>query len=132
MIEKLIEHRVELALQHTFRLELGNPKTGTSISQDERKRLLTAGFKDLVAGMGVERFIETPVELLDQFVVMSVLKNHDTAGLLRSLVNSFVIAYAIPETADRAFGLLEQTEALRAEVAQLRAAARKQSDQKLH
>ena len=62
----------------------------------------------------MERFLETPVERLDQFAVMSVVKNHDTAGLLRSLLNSFMIAYGCPETADRAFAALLELEALRA------------------
>ena len=60
------------------------------------------------------------MELLDQFAVMSVVKDDDTAGLLRSLINSFVIAYSTPETSDRAFLALTQLEDLRAEVAKAR------------
>jgi len=79
-------------------------------------------FAEIIKGMGADRFSETPVELLDQFAVMSVIKNHDTGGLLRSLVNSFLIAYSTPETADRAYLALMQLEALRVEVGEARKA----------
>lgn len=115
--EVLIRQRVEVALANRFRCELASPATGQPLTQEERRRTLTILFTELAKGMGLERFLETPVERLDQFVVMSVVKNHDTAGLLRSLLNSFMIAYSCPETADRAFAALLELEALRAEVA---------------
>lgn len=117
MIETLIAQRVELALQHQFRLALASPTTGQPMTIEERRDFLGRAFAEIARGMGVDRFLETPAERLDQFAVMSVKKNHDTAGLLRSLVNSFMIAYACPETADRAFDALVQIEGLRAEVA---------------
>lgn len=40
--------------------------------------------------------------------------------MLRSLLNSFMIAYGCPETADRAFAALLELEALRAEIADKR------------
>lgn len=117
MLDALIAERVEVALTHRFRLELADPETGSPMSPEERRELLTRGFREIAAGMGVDRFVETPVERLDQFVVMSVVKNHDTQGLLRSLVNSFMIAYVQPETAEMAFRTLLQLEALRAKIA---------------
>ena len=116
-IETMFSERVETALKHKFRCELANPNTGQPMSADERREFLTHAFVEIAKGMGIARFAETPVERLDQFAVMSVVKNHDTAGLLRSLVNSFMIAYGDPSTADRAFAALVQIEALRAEVA---------------
>lgn len=117
----LLEARVEAAMQHPhFRLELADGKTGLPLSPEDRRESLRILFGEMVKGMGVERFAETPVELLDQFAVMSVVKNHDTAGLLRSLINSFVIAYSTPETSDRAFFTLRQLEDLRSEVAETR------------
>lgn len=113
----LIQERVDLALAHRFRCELAHPANGQPLSPEERRRALTVLFAEIARGMGMERFLETPVERLDQFAVMSVVKNQDTAGLLRSLVNSFVIAYSCPETADRAFAALLELEALRAEIA---------------
>lgn len=121
LISVLIESRVEMALEHPhFRLALADGKTGLALSPEKRRENLRILFGEILKGMGVEHFAKTPVELLDQFAVMSVVKNHDTAGLLSSLINSFVIAYSTPETSDRAFLALTQLEDLRAEVAQAR------------
>lgn len=116
-LEDLIAERVEVATLNRFRLELVRAETQEPMSPDERRDFLSRAFCEIAKGMGVDRFAETPVERLDQFAVMSVIKDHDTQGLLRSLVNSFMIAYATPETADDAFRALLQLEALRAKVA---------------
>jgi len=121
IVGQLLEARVESAMQQPhFRLELADGKTGLPLTPDERRESLRFLFGEMIKGMGIERFAETPVELLDQFAVMSVVQNHDTAGLLRSLMNSFVIAYSTPETAERAYLALTQLERLRTEVAQAR------------
>lgn len=119
-LSELIAERVDVALAHRFRLELADAATGQPQSAAQRHTNLTVLFGEIAKGMGVERFAETPVERLDQFAVMSVVKNHDTAGLLTSLMNSFMIAYANPETSERAFEALVTLEALRAEVADAR------------
>lgn len=116
-IEQFVKGHVDLAMAHQFRLALANPTTGQAKTNEERCEFLTRAFIEISKGMGIERFMQTPAERLDQFAVMSVQKNHDTAGLLRSLVNSFMIAYACPETSERAFAALVQIEGLRAEVA---------------
>ena len=115
--EDVIAERVNVAMDNRFRIELADRKTQIAISGEERRNFLTIAFNEIAAGMGLDRFAETPVERLDQFAVMSTLKNHDTQGLLRSLVNSFMIAYTDPETADQAFKALVQIEALRAKLA---------------
>ena len=116
-IEALIKPHVDMALAHQFRLELVHPHTQQRMTPVQREEFLTLAFAEIAKGMGIDRFLQTPAERLDQFAVMSVMKNHDTAGLLRSLVNSFMIAYACPETSDRAFAALVQIEGLRAVVA---------------
>lgn len=121
-IAKLLTSRVEAAMQHTFRLELADAASGKPFDPEQRREHLMILFAEIIKGMGFDRFAETPVELLDQFAVMSVIKNHDTGGLLRSLVNSFLIAYSTPETADRAYLALTQLEALRVEVGEARKA----------
>ena len=114
----LIKQRVAIALEHTFRLELSTPN-GTQ-SKVEREKVLTTLFLEIAKGMGFDRFMVTPVERLDQFAVMSVVKNHDTCGLLLSLVNSFMIAYSTPETVDAAYEALVSLERLRAQIAESR------------
>ncbi len=116
-IAKMIKTKVDLAHPHQFRMERVSPGTGERMTADERRDFLTRSFVEISKGMGLDRFMHTPAERLDQYAVMTVMKNHDTQGMLRSLVNSFMIAYACPETADRAFAALVQIEGLRAEVA---------------
>lgn len=117
-LEQLLQTQVALALDCKFRLELANKATGQPMTREERAHFLMCAFFEISKGMGIDRLMQTPAERLDQFAVMSVMKDHDTAGLLRSLVNSFMIAYACPETSDRAFAALVQIEGLRAEVAE--------------
>jgi len=117
VLHSLVKPYVDTALAHQFRLELVHPHTQQRMTPAQREEFLLDAFAEIAKGMGIDRFAQTPVERLDQFAVMSVMKNHDTAGLLRSLVNSFMIAYACPETSDRAFKALVQIEGLRAEVA---------------
>lgn len=119
-IQTLIKPYVDTAMAHQFRLELVHPHTQQRMTPAEREEFLTHAFSEIAKGMGIDRFMQTPAERLDQFAVMSVMKNHDTAGLLRSLVNSFMIAYAYPETSERAFSALVEIEGLRAEVADSR------------
>lgn len=122
--DQFVKGHVDLALAHQFRLELSSQTTGLAMNAEERRDFLTRAFIEIAKGMGIDRFMQTPVERLDQFAVMSVQKNHDTAGLLRSLVNSFMIAYACPETSGRAFSALVQIEGLRAEVAETKGQGR--------
>ena len=119
-IAMLIKPHVDAAMAHQFRLELVHPHTRQRMTPVQREEFLTLAFAEIAKGMGIDRFLQTPAERLDQFAVMSVVKNHDTAGLLRSLLNSFMIAYGCPETADRAFAALLELEALRAEIADKR------------
>lgn len=93
------------------------PDVFACLTPAQREEFLLTAFSEIAKGMGIDRFMQTPAERMEQFAVMSVTKNHDTAGLLRSLVNSFMIAYACPETSARAFAALTQIEGLRAEVA---------------
>jgi hypothetical protein len=83
---------------------------------------LRATFTDLAQRLGVDLFRQTPAILLDQLAVMSAMKGHDPAGMLRNVINGFLCAYSTPETSDRAFDHLEGLGALRAEVAAGRAA----------
>lgn len=115
VVAKLIKQRVDIALEHTFRLELADSK-GLKIKA-EREEILISLFGEIARGMGLDRFMETPVERLDQFAVMSLVKNHDTCGLLLSLVNSFMIAYSTPETVNEAYEALVTLERLRGQVA---------------
>jgi hypothetical protein len=115
--DQIIRHKVQEALDSQFRLELGHRHTGAPISREDREEHLTVLFGALMNALGIERFLEMPVEILDQFAVMSVIKNHNTEAILVSLLKSFVVSYMIPETSERAFALLEKMESLKEEAA---------------
>ncbi|MCK2122092.1 hypothetical protein [Pseudomonas sp. PNPG3] len=93
------------------RLDIGG------ISVEKREQYMKAVFTDIAQRLGVDLFRQTPAVLLEQLAVMSVIKGHDTAGLLKSVINSFLIAYVTPETHDRAYAHLQGLEALRSEIA---------------
>lgn len=113
----IVQSRVDIALTTPHRLELTDPETGKPLAGDRRRAFFIRGFHEIAAGMGVDRFAEVPVTVLNGFMVMSVVKNHDTRGLLKSLVNSFLVTYSTPETADAAFKALVDLEGLRAKLA---------------
>lgn len=78
-------------------------------------------FVDIAQRLGSEFFAHTPAVALEQLVIMAITRNEDSAGLLKSLINSFMVAYMTPETSERAFQHLLGLEGLRAEVAKGRA-----------
>lgn len=114
-----VNRKVEAALQVPhFRLQLA--MDGGPVSGQGRREILSAGFAQLRMALGAERFDAMPAEALDQFTVMSVIKDHDGRGLIVSLMNSFMIAYVTPETCDKAYACLEELERLRGEVGRVR------------
>lgn len=75
--------------------------------------------------LGVEFLQNTPAIALEQFAVMAISRNDDTAGMIKSLINSFMIAYLTPETTDQAFEHLVGLESLRSAVADSRGLSRR-------
>lgn len=110
-LNALIERVVELPVAER-RLELGRPD-GAAVDQAERRRILTVLVPEMEKAIGIDRLEELPPVVIDQFCIMSVLKNHDTQGLLRSLVNSFMAAYIVPETSEAAYAFLQGIEQIR-------------------
>lgn len=114
-----VQRKVDEAMNcPNLRLELA--RDGRTARGAERRDILCALFTQIRLAVGAERFDALPAEALDQFAVMSLIKNQDTKGLLVSLLNSFLIAYLTPETTDRAYQCLESLEALRREIGQAR------------
>ena len=86
------------------RLDMGGMKSdGASMTPEQHRENRRLVMKDIAERVGLHFFEMTDAVLLDQFVTMSVIQNHDTAGLLRSLINSFLIAYTKPKTTLTAF-----------------------------
>lgn len=66
--------------------------------------------------LGVQFLEMTPAIALEQLAITAAHKDHDVAGLIKSLINSFLVSYATPETCDESFGHLLGLESLRATV----------------
>lgn len=102
------------------RLELG----GDTVKNAEYIR---NAMIDIGQRVGLHFLQITPAVALEQLCVASAVKNHDTAGLLKSLINSFLIAYVTPETSDQAYAHLVGLEALRQDVNQQRQAQKREA-----
>lgn len=80
---------------------------------DNARANMAVLFRDVAVRLGVDFFQQVPAVELEQFAIMSVVKGHDTAGLLKSALNSFLRAYAAPETNDGAYECLLVLERMR-------------------
>lgn len=114
--EHAVVLKVKEALQSQFRVELRVDPV-KPLSNAEREKYLTILFNEVLGALGIERFMELPIEVLEQFAVMSAKNNHDTKGLLVSLINSFITSYLTPETSDSAYECLTTLEQLKKDAA---------------
>lgn len=107
--------RASEALQGpAFRLQLA--RDGEPLSGAQRADALEVLFSEIIDALGVERFGVLPIEVLDQFSVMSLVRNHDTRGMLVSLIHSFMAGYCTPQTHVAAYQCLQRLEQLRGDV----------------
>lgn len=99
------------------RLELAvKNHDGSLLDADQIREKRHLVMTDIAKRVGLHFFEMTDAVLIDQLITVSAIRNHDTAGLLRSLINSFLIAYTNPERAQLAYMHLLGLEALRSEV----------------
>lgn len=97
--------RVEVAVKNS---------DGTLMTPEQHREKRRLVMIDIAERLGLHFFEMTDAVLLDQLIAVSAVQNHDTAGLLRSLINSFLIAYTKPETSGLAYQQLQGLEVLRA------------------
>ena len=95
-------------------------REGINLTPEQLHAGLAANFHDVAGKLGIQFFQALPTTILEQFVLRSILRNEDCAGLLKSLINSFMITYVTQETSDEAFNHLLGLEALRGRVAKSR------------
>ena len=91
----------------------GENGDGSPITQAEHRERLGRVLTDIAERLGLHFFQLANTVMLDQLVTMSVIRNHDTAGLLKSLINSFIIAYIHQETTEQAYIALQALERCR-------------------
>lgn len=106
----------------TGRILTGNDirKVGIEITDDQLRAGLALTFRDIAERLGIQFFQAIPPAAMEQFALRTIMRNEDCAGLLKSLINSFMITYQTEETSDEAYGHLVGLESLRAKVAQAR------------
>ncbi|KZN20812.1 MULTISPECIES: hypothetical protein [Pseudomonas] len=90
---------------------------GHDLTPDQLQVALSISFADVADRLGIQFFQALPPAALEQFTLMSIMRNEDCAGLLKSLINSFMVTYMTQATSAAAFGHLEGLEALRKQVA---------------
>lgn len=106
-LEEVLEAKVNESLvypQHRLELE--------GLSQAELPDILRRGYAEILSCIGSELFTKLPVPLLEQFLILSIVRNHNTRGVLAGVIQSFIAAYAIPQSNEAAYQLLTQLEAL--------------------
>lgn len=90
---------------------------GHALTPAQIQVALSISFADVGARLGIQFLQALPAVALEQFTLMSIMRNEDCAGLLKSLINSFMVTYMTQATSAAAFGHLEGLEALRKQVA---------------
>lgn len=93
---------------------------GIDLTPEQLGNALANNFRDVAERLGIQFFQSLPAVVLEQFALMSIMRNEDCAGLLKSLINSFMLTYLTQESSGEAFGHLQGLEALRQRVAKSR------------
>lgn len=93
---------------------------GIDLTPDQLRAALANNYCDIAERLGLQFFQALPVVALEQFTLMSIIRNEDCAGLLKSLNISFMLTYLTPEASGEAFDHLLGLEALRQRVAESR------------
>jgi len=103
------------------RLEFaGRHGDGSLYTPVQIREVMARGFADIANRLGADFVRITPAVVLEQLIIVSIQRNEDSAGLLKSLLNSFMITYMTPETSGEAFKALLDLERLRERVKQQR------------
>ena len=90
---------------------------GHALTPEQLQAALSISFANVADRLGIQFLQALPAAVLEQFTLMSILRNEDCAGLLKSLINSFMITYLTQATSDAAFGHLVGLEDLRKQIA---------------
>lgn len=111
----LVLDAIPFGMESGRRLDMaGKNADGSTMTPEQHRENRRLVMINIAERVGLHFFEMTDAMLIDQLITMSVLQNHDTAGLLRSLINSFLIAYTKPETTGLAYQQLQGLELLRA------------------
>ncbi|HDS1721687.1 hypothetical protein NPS53_09255 [Pseudomonas putida] len=97
------------------RFELaGHNDDGTIKTQAQHREIRRLVMRDIAQRLGLHFFQLADAVMIDQLITVSIIQGHDTAGLLKSLINSFLITYTDPATTAQAYSHLQGLEYHRA------------------
>lgn len=119
-IQQVVQQKLDEVASIPFGMLTGRRLQVANHSSESVRALITAQLIDIGARVGPDFLRQTPAVALEQFAVVAMARGEDSAGLLKSLINSFIVAYTAPETASHAIAHLEGLEALRTEVGVIR------------
>lgn len=106
----MIDKKVAEAMALAPRLEVA--PGGKGLTEDERRWMLTASFREIVKATSLDNLMCAPAALLEQFSVLALLRNQNVKGELVQLIRVFMIAYAEPSTNREASACLDAMEKL--------------------
>ncbi len=119
-IQQIVKEKLREVAQIPHGPESGRRLQLAADQEGQIQAMIAALLIDIGTRLGPHFLRQTPAIMLEQFAIMSITRNEDAAGLLKSLINSFMVAYITPETSGHAVAHLEGIEALRAEIAAMR------------
>jgi hypothetical protein len=107
-----IASKVEEAMALSPRLEIlpVGGKVGGVLTDDERRWMLTASFREIVKATSLDNLVCAPAAMLEQFAVLAGVRNHNIKGELVQLIRVFMMAYAEPSTNLEASRCLDEME----------------------
>ena len=111
LIAPIVLDRVNEAMKCEFPMVLARIN-GDQIDNEERREVLSLLFGEIHRAIGQKSFQGLPIGDLDQFSVMSAVRDQSSGGLLETLIKTFIAAYANPQTTDRAIAMLEGLQGL--------------------
>lgn len=122
-IQQVIQQKLDEVESLPFGMLTGRRLQIANHGSAQVREMISLQLASIGARVGADFLRETPAVALEQFAIVAMARDEDAAGLLKSLINSFIVAYTAPETAGHAVAHLEGIEALRKEVAEQRKSA---------
>lgn len=108
-----LEHCVQAKVAEALAIESGIrlARDGLPLPEAERRLLLEVAFRDIAKATSVDHLKTAPADLLENFAVIALQRNHSVQGELVQLIRLFLMAYADPATTHEATRLVTELEA---------------------
>jgi len=87
-------------------------RDGEPLPEGERRQLLTLAFAQVARATSLDHLMTAPADLLENFAVIALQRNHSIEGELVQVIRLFLMAYADPATTHEATRLMGEMEAV--------------------